>query len=617
MEIKSIKKPFLLLPGLMLIPFSLWARNYYVSTAGNNATAGTKRHPFGHIQKAASLMQPGDTCFIFQGIYREAVKPAHSGIKNKPLVFTGYKKDRVVIMGTKRISGWVPYKNGIYKKCVPKKIFQLFVNGQRAMMARFPDKKDDSLFSVSDWASVTAYPDGKVIFNGMRKPKGYWSGGICRILTGKHWIAHIGRISDSQGREVTCDRRSKPWGDYNPSIYLGKGLGCIYHLRALDHPNEWYWQKDTLYYYPKRGFDPEKMVAEARTRINGFDLCVKKYVEIRNLNFVMASVNMEQAEGCVLERCHVFYPVPFFKYRNGWCRDMSVGSDYSIRQWEGKGVAVSGTGNSIRHCYVGYSWGDGISIGGQGNRVENCLVENCDLAAIDAAAISATGTGHLISHCTLRNAARSILLHRFCNHTNIVYNDISNSGWMCEDLGLTYAYHTNGQGSEIAYNKVHDNHARSTASGIYLDNYDTSYVVHHNVIWNVTYAIQTNKPAVGHKIVNNTVWHCKYAMWAWGREGTEVIDQLVTNNLSDKPWDVGTVFHNNLTTKIPEFVDPEHGDFCLKKNSPAIDAGVVVPGITGNYNGKAPDAGAYEYGIIPWKAGSDVVAPELGKLIRL
>ena len=262
---------------------------------------------------------------------------------------------------------------------------------------------------------------------------------------------------------------------------------------------------------------------------------------------------------------------------------------------------------------MGFSWGDGISLGGVSNTVKNCLVENCNWSATDAGAISATGSGHLITQNTLRNAARSILVHRFCDATDITFNNMYNAGLVCEDLGITYAYHTNGGGSEMAYNWVHDNHARSTASGIYLDNYDTSYVVHHNVVWNCAYAIQTNKPAVHHKIVNNTVWNCKYAQWAWGRKGTKVEDQLVANNLSDKPWNVGTDFRNNLVTGNALFMNPEKGDFRLQKSSPAIDFGIPVPGITMIFKGAGPDAGAYEEGLLPWKAGSDIKPPELTK----
>ncbi len=68
---------------------------------------------------------------------------------------------------------------------------------------------------------------------------------------------------------------------------------------------------------------------------------------------------------------------------------------------------------------------------------------------------------------------------------------------------------------------------------------------------------------------------------------------------------------NNLEfgRKLPEswLADPKKMDFRPRKNSPLIDAGRVIPGFTDNYNGKAPDIGAYEYGGKQWKPGYDLI----------
>ena len=607
----------LLIPILLL---SFITRNiysqYYVSPDGSDKNPGTIKRPFKTIGKAAAVMVAGDTCYIKAGIYRETVTPANNGSPDNPLVFRNYNNDRVVIVGSDRIKGWQYFRDNIYKTWCPDTVTQLFVNKRRAFPARYPDFTSGNIYSTDDWKKVKVTADGNAIFEGMDKPLNYWKGGFCKVLTGKKWVAHIGKISSSDSNAVHCNKRSFPWNDYNPHTYLGNGKGYImHHLNALDSKNEWHWQNDTLYYYPENGSGIDSSVVEARTRLYGFNCSGKMFVEIYNINFVWASVNFSSATGCVLNGGSVWFPRPFFYYSNGWGRSGGQGEQCSIDGWDGKGVVVSGSNNIIKNCYVAYSWGDGISVGGSRNIVENCVVENCDWAATDAAALCASGKNHNIIHNTMHTTARSILVHRKCDNTNIKYNHLFDCGIMNDDLGLTYSYHTNGHFSEISYNWIHDNNAEGTASGIYLDNFDTAYIVHHNVIWNCDFAVHTNKPAVNHGIYNNTVWNCKYAQWTWGIKGTQILNQKVQNNLSDKQWNVGTFFSNNLTTGNPLFVDPENGDFRLRKGSPAIDYGVPVPGITDGYNGDAPDAGAYEYGGVYFVPGSNISIPDLSDIV--
>jgi hypothetical protein len=55
------------------------ARKYYVSPRGDNANPGTLDKPFRTIRAAADVLQPGDTCIIRAGTYREYVNPKRGG----------------------------------------------------------------------------------------------------------------------------------------------------------------------------------------------------------------------------------------------------------------------------------------------------------------------------------------------------------------------------------------------------------------------------------------------------------------------------------------------------------------------------------------------------------
>jgi hypothetical protein len=68
------------------------------------------------------------------------------------------------------------------------------------------------------------------------------------------------------------------------------------------------------------------------------------------------------------------------------------------------------------------------------------------------------------------------------------------------------------------------------------------------------------------------------------------------------------VADHNLLGVNPQFVNAAGADFHLKANSPAIDAGVVISGLS--FKGAAPDLGAFEAG-----AGGQLPAPANLRLV--
>ena len=63
----------------------------------------------------------------------------------------------------------------------------------------------------------------------------------------------------------------------------------------------------------------------------------------------------------------------------------------------------------------------------------------------------------------------------------------------------------------------------------------------------------------------------------------------------------GLILADNLEKTDPKFADPSAFDFHLRSDSPAIDAGLALPGVGADYDGRARqrggrvDIGAYEY----------------------
>lgn len=79
------------------------ARAYYVSTSGNDGSAGTSSAPFRTINKAAQVAVAGDVVIIRSGTYNESVIVRNSGQQGKPIVFQAETRGGVVLTGGNKV----------------------------------------------------------------------------------------------------------------------------------------------------------------------------------------------------------------------------------------------------------------------------------------------------------------------------------------------------------------------------------------------------------------------------------------------------------------------------------------------------------------------------------
>ena len=91
----------------MLLALSVLAsaKEYYVDVNGGKDNAdGSSANPFATIQKAANVVNPGDTVIIRPGIYYENVELKTNGTKEAPIVFKAekFERDSVIITGADR-----------------------------------------------------------------------------------------------------------------------------------------------------------------------------------------------------------------------------------------------------------------------------------------------------------------------------------------------------------------------------------------------------------------------------------------------------------------------------------------------------------------------------------
>jgi len=112
---------------LAFAPASMWAAatTYYVATDGKDTHDGlTSQAPFRTIQKAAEVMQPGDTCMIRGGEYREKIVPLRGGSSGEArITYRAYRNEKPVIKGSERVAGWTDEGGGVWKAVLPAKFF--------------------------------------------------------------------------------------------------------------------------------------------------------------------------------------------------------------------------------------------------------------------------------------------------------------------------------------------------------------------------------------------------------------------------------------------------------------------------------------------------------------
>jgi len=125
--------------------------DFHVAPSGNDAQLGTAREPFATLARAQRAARQaagrGPVRVILRGgTYHLPATlvftPEDSGTAQAPVVYTAASGEEVVLSGGVRLDlQWAPYRDGIRQAKVPAGLTadQLFVNGRRQHLARYPN----------------------------------------------------------------------------------------------------------------------------------------------------------------------------------------------------------------------------------------------------------------------------------------------------------------------------------------------------------------------------------------------------------------------------------------------------------------------------------------------
>lgn len=555
---------------------------YYVSPAGVDTNQGTKELPFATILKASSVMQPGDTCFLRRGTYREVLRPARSGEERRPMTYRNFGTEQVILTGAEPLADWKDEGGGIYSAAMPWSLEdgnQVFAGGTMLTEACWPNAGDEPLFHPAR-AAVETGSASSIKCAGIPGAQDAWKGAELWCAGGSAWICWTVTVSgyDETAHTLSFTPR-EGWNEW----YIPR-RGNLFVLRgarvALDAPGEWYYDQSLkrLLVIPPVSSDIAGMSIEAKRRDDIIDLSGLSHVRISGITFRCGGIRTdERTSNIVLENIKGAY----------------VSHSYRKGGDEKSGILVLGDHILLLSCDLGFSSASVLTVKGHDNRVINCNIHHGGYAGLWRGTVVLAGRRQLFSHNTVRHAGRDLINTHGLMESLVQYNDVSDAGWLTDDLGMFYGHNTDFANTVFQYNLVHDNRAKHCAMGIYFDHLSHNAIVRHNIIWNVGMdPIRFNNPGYCNLVFNNTCWRT-------GTTGTfdhSRRDDLYAcryfDNVFNQPIHLPShvVVTNNVIQPAPPFVDPASRDFRPKR-------------------GELKGVGALSEDGAPWKAGCDLEKP--------
>ncbi|MDP3849009.1 MAG: LamG-like jellyroll fold domain-containing protein [Luteolibacter sp.] len=623
---------------------SLHAVTYYVRQApyGNDtrtpAQAQNINTPWLTIQKAADNMGPGDICTIRTGTYREAVI-----VKASNLTFQAYNTDVVTISGADLIptANWTADTSttSIYDWWVTLPAGDVSVNetqvfqGSGATPANQPEARWPNAGSgfpwqnsqlahpspynqLGDWTYVDSASYSSVAsFTDAQLPSSFSSflaGATIHIMSGSGWHMKVPTVTSFNGTTVvTSSTDVVVDGAY--TIRPGNEYYITGKKELMNGAGEWFRSGNTLYFF---GNSSKPQNVQVKSRKYGMDLSGRSGITLNKLRFFGCTIKTNSSStNCTFDRLVMNY-----LYHN------------KLAHWSVPYAFTLYDNSTLRNSELSFASKSLLHLAGTNIKVINNFLHDSGYVP-EGVPMLHVGSGNLVSHNTLRDAGHSLLGYA-TNGSVIEYNNFYNAMKLCTDGGVCYSANTVGGNSVFRYNLLHDSngpvgHASSGVIGFYLDNLNSSWVVHHNLIWNINsfaengttptgYGFQVNSPGNFNMIFNNTVWNCSAGSITDHFNGDGPTGNHIYNNIftrapqgTQNTWDRSDVRYNYELATDPGFVNinpasyppPAVPNFQLAAGATnAINKGVVIPGITDVAPSATttPDLGALESGGTNW-----------------
>ncbi len=581
---------------------------FFVATNGNDAWSGqlagakenTGKGPFANLPRALAAARefksgPGAknsavTIWVRGGTYFQTapitLKPEDSNLK-----LLTYPKERPVISGGRRITGWKEVTvagQKLWAAEIPEaregKWFfrELWVNGERRVRARQPNKGYLVIEDLPD--KVTEWTKGHTRFQFRGNDLKAWpSVTNAEVVAMTRWVeSRLPVTSVDEAAHVVNFRKRSVFELQKDDLYY------IEHaFELLDAPGEWYLEATTgtLYYMPMPGERPDRIEAVAPVltqlvRLEGRPEAGQfvEHIEFRGLTFSHTEWNLAKAGD---PNAGPGWPAPTSEV--GGFSQAAIGVPGAV--W----------GEGLRACefadcsflHLG-SYGLELARGCQSNRISQC--ELTDLGAggikIGETTIRTNAAeqtqGNEISDCRIHaggklyQSAIGVWIGQSPNN-RILHNAIHDFYYTGISIGWTWGYGPALASNNIVeFNQVHHIGVMSNGDGPVLSDMAGIYML-------------GKQP--GTRVVNN-LWHdvaaTKYGGWGiYTDEGSSGI--LIESNVVYRTTHGGfhqhygetNIVRNNIFAfardqQLQRSRDEDHVSFSFSNNIVLFDQGVLL-----------------------------------------
>lgn len=496
-------------------------RTFYVATNGNDQWSGALQKPVleGNDGPFATLKQARDTIrglrkngsndaftiLVRGGIYQLDetfdLEPEDSGTEANPLVIKAFDNERPILTGTKRIVNFEPYENGIYQANLAgvsaklTTVQQLFVNGKRQILARYPNFEP-----TNPIGGGFLYVERSAVEGSKRKFK-YTNGTVhdwsnlqqaqVFIYPGENWANSI-----LTGFEI--DRNSQIITLTQDAAYEIKSYNRYFFqnlFEELDTPGEWYFDssKRVMYYWPVNlgALDSATIpVLETIFRLKGKKAGdnyygVPSYVTIEGFTIegcAGSAVEAKGAKGAIFAR-NIIYNA------GGHGIDIQDGID---------NVVIGNDIFEVGKIGISISGGDLMTLRPGNNRAENNYIHNTGVFnKWGASGILCKGVGNVVSHNLIHSMPRVGIWFEGNDHL-VEYNHIHHVNEETEDSGMIYCSQIDWtrRGNIVQFNYLRNSggysrnkqtgkwESFSHTYGIYLDDWSSGTQVYGNIVAN-------------------------------------------------------------------------------------------------------------------------------------